>query len=146
MAEIKIYTDGAVKNNGGEGTIGMAAILTYIKSSGEEKVLRVSYCQHREYATNNQAELGAISLGLDQVAEDLRYKVDLKIYSDSQWAINSITGEFKATKNTDLIQKIRQQLKDFRSYEFTWVKGHDGDKWNEEANKLAQKSAGTWKG
>lgn len=86
--------------------------------------------------TNNFAELMAIKRGLEQVP-DLRCKI--QVHSDSAYAIGSCTQPWNGTKNRELIQNIRQDLRLRKGYvEFHHVDGHSGVEGNELADRLAK--------
>jgi ribonuclease HI len=141
---ITIYADGAVKNNGGPGRVGMGAVLLHLVDGKIRHQKNCSWGEDADPATNQLAELLAMHYSLQQVR--VPASTDLTLYSDSQWARNSILGLYKNACHVDLIRTIRTQLEEFRSTNLIWLRGHDGHKWNELANELAQKEAGTWKG
>lgn len=86
------------------------------------------------------------------VLETLKYFKEptvIKIYSDSKYVIDSIMqkriyrwfeDQDYSKKNLDLwFQMI--DLLDFHNVEFIWVKGHNNNKYNELADKLAVHAA-----
>lgn len=95
--------------------------------------------------TNNRQELFG-------VLEALRYFTEpskIKIYSDSQYIVNSINNGsaqkwFKeqdyTKKNLDIWVEILDLL-NYHDVEFIWVKGHAGNEMNELVNTLAQHAA-----
>ena len=85
--------------------------------------------------TNNRMELGAIIEAMSRVKKP--DDCDLTIYSDSQWAINITTGEWNAKENKDLVNKAQELVRKFHSVKFNWVRGHQGDRWNEHCDRLA---------
>ena len=87
--------------------------------------------------------------GVIQVLKYFEEPVDIEIVSDSQYVISSITGGYAkkwleekdfSKKNLDLWFELID-LVEFHNVTFTWVKGHNGDKWNELADTLAVVSA-----
>ncbi|ERF73555.1 hypothetical protein EPUS_08762 [Endocarpon pusillum Z07020] len=104
--------------------------------------------------TNQRAELTAIMRALD-IAPRHR---DVTIYTDSRYAIDCVTNWYKnwkrngwvttnkkAVENRDLIQEVRSRIEEReglgRGTYFVWVKGHNGDRGNVEADRLAVEGA-----
>lgn len=139
-AEIKpsvAYTDGSASPNpgcGGWGYMIQRPDGRVIESSGGERE-----------TTNNRMELTAIlmaMLALDDGAA-------IVIYSDSQYAVNGLTVWSKKwarlnwrkkgggpMPNRDLWLELEVQKMRVRA-RFLWVRGHNGDRGNERADKLA---------
>ncbi|MBR5524378.1 MAG: ribonuclease HI [Clostridia bacterium] len=137
MKFVEMFTDGACSGNPGKG--GWATILRY---EGHEKEL----CGGEIETTNNRMELTAVIEGLKALKEPCR----VRLYSDSQYVINSITkgwvynwqrnGWRKSDKtraqNVYLWEQLLPLLKEHQ-VEFVWVKGHDGHLENERCDKMA---------
>lgn len=141
MRYVEIYTDGACKFNPGPG--GWAAILM---CDGHTKELSGG----KELTTNNEMELTAIIKGLSALKE----KCSVKVYSDSSYVVNAFVqgwletwkrnGWKKADKKPLLNAALWQQLLGLtgqQSVTFVWVKGHDGNEYNERCDKLASDEA-----
>lgn len=124
--EMEIYTDGSCSPNPGNGGWGVV-ILRHGRSEPEEYSGRV------RDTTNNRMELQAILEAVRRVPESGR----ARIHSDSALCVNVLSGHWKGKKNRDLIDEIRR-LMESRHIEFKWVRGHNGDKWNEVADGLAK--------
>lgn len=101
--------------------------------------------------TNNRMELLAVIRGL----EALKEYCDITIYSDSKYVVNGInewldgwiarnwkTAGKKPVKNRDLWEQL-VSLRTGHSITLKWVKGHNGDPLNEEADLLATSAKGT---
>jgi len=85
--------------------------------------------------TNNVAELTAIKRALELFARDQR----LLIRSDSEYAIGSVTLDWLAKANVELIGGIRQELAKRVGYvRFLHVDGHAGTVGNEVADSMAR--------
>jgi ribonuclease HI len=126
---IEIYTDGGCWPNPGNG--GWACIL---KFGGVTKELS----GNKPDSTNNQMELEAIHQALLALKENA-HKYTIKIFSDSQWAINACNGSWNIKKNLDKVQAIRKLISDSKfTIEWEWVKGHNGHPENERCDELAQ--------
>ncbi|MCY4435084.1 MAG: ribonuclease HI, partial [bacterium] len=78
----------------------------------------------------------------------------LEVYCDSTYVVNCFkdrwwegwirrkwrTSEGKAVSNQELWKQIIEQVQ-ARPVAFRWVKGHSGDRWNDEADRLATEAA-----
>lgn len=129
--DYEIYTDGGYSIP--EGVGGAAFVILKngkMVAEGKYKVLR---------ETSQRAELKAIILAIWKVPEGS----SVKIYTDSQYAI-SVLGRIpkKPKKNLELIGKF-WEIKANRRLRvvFEWVKGHNGDMWNEYCDKLCGEAA-----
>jgi ribonuclease HI len=126
---IEIYTDGSAgPTNPGHG--GWACILLF---NGNKKELSGGI----DYATNNQMELRAIHEAI-QALKDNAKDHPIKIYSDSQWAINAVKGTWKIKKNLDQVNAIKTTIKERGlEIEWIWVKGHEDNELNNRCDELA---------
>lgn len=102
--------------------------------------------------TNNTAELSAIGEALRWV-RDATTPTPPKhalICYDSEYAAKSVLGVFNGDKNRALIDRVRceydstlaamkQQHGDSAGISFVHVKAHNGNKWNERADALANR-------
>lgn len=124
-----IYTDGSCHNNGsanGKGGWGYV-ILTpstpgHITGSGKQIG-----------TTNNRMEITAALQALKFCPNNSI----VKIVTDSQYVIGTMTKNWKRNKNTDLWSLLDKEVSRMRSVDFEWVKGHNGNEYNELADKLA---------
>lgn len=142
---MKIFTDGAVSNNGYENSRGGWA---YIILDENDNVIR-SASGHVEPATNNICELMGLIEGCRAACEFNREE-DVVVYTDSayaqrcykegwwkKWQTNGwINSKREPVANKDLWQKL---IPFFRSSRFSFEKvpGHSGVYWNEYVDKLA---------
>ncbi len=122
---IKIYTDGASSGNPGPAGIGVLFIY-------EENRKEISTFLGR--ATNNEAELTAIKVGLEELK---RFDLPVRILSDSSYAVGILSKGWKAKANQELVFEIRTLMTKFSDLAFIKVKGHSGIKENEVADFLA---------
>lgn len=134
--EATIYTDGACSGNPGPG--GWAAIIL---SEGQEQTLSGGDA----LTTNNRQELLGVINGL----KALRGPHIVTIISDSKyitdafnknwirsWKANGWTRNDGELKNSDLWQEL-DKLVQKHSCTFKWVKGHQGNEYNEKCDRLA---------
>ena len=87
--------------------------------------------------SNNTGELSAIVEAL-LFASEHEY-THVQIYTDSQWAINVITGRWRARTNKILVGSAQRLFrKSGMIIRFHWVRGHQGNEGNERADRLAE--------
>ena len=137
MKIVEIYTDGACSGNPGMG--GWGAILVY---NGREKEI----CGSEAQTTNNRMELTAVIEALKALKEpcSVTLTTDSKYVCDAinqEWVYNwKRNGWRKADKkpalNVDLWEELLALLEK-HSVKFVWVKGHNGNAYNERCDKLA---------
>ena len=124
MQTLTIYTDGSCLGNPGPG--GWGAIV--FDESGESQHLS----GHEGHTTNNRMELMAAIQGLEAAPTGS----NVILYSDSGYLVNTMTKNWKRRVNHDLWGRL-DALSGSRNVEWRWVRGHDGDRWNEAADRLA---------
>lgn len=140
--DIVIYTDGSSLNNPGPGGYGVV-----ILEAGREKELSGGY----RLTTNNRMEMMAAIVALRRLETGTK---PIKLYSDSSYLVNGINkgwvkkwqlngwkkSDGKDVLNIDLWQElIKLTVKS--NVEFRWVKGHAGNAFNEQCDRLAVDSA-----
>ena len=121
---LTIYTDGSCLGNPGPG--GWAAIV--LDQSGEPRQLS----GHEDHTTNNRMELMAAIRGLEAAPAGSK----VVLHSDSGYLVNTMTKNWKRRVNHDLWGQL-DDLSGSRSVEWRWVRGHNGNRWNEAADRLA---------
>ena len=136
MDKVIMYTDGSAKGNPGNGGYGVVLL-----NGGFQKEISQGYI----LTTNNRMELLAVITGL----EALKRSCEVMVYSDSKYVIDSVEKgwvfgwqkkDFKGKKNQDLWKRFLKIYKQHQ-VEFTWVKGHAGNKYNEVCDALAVNAA-----
>ena len=65
------------------------------------------------------------------------FGASVTVYSDSQYAIGVLSGQMKAKKNLNLIERYKQ-VSNGKDVSFEWVRGHNGNHWNEVCDKMAR--------
>ena len=130
-----VYTDGACSGNPGPGGWGWVVPDGPSGSGGEEE------------STNQRMELTA---ALEAVRA---LDGPLEVRSDSTYLVNCFrdgwwkgwierdwkNSQRKPVANRDLWEPLVDAYRS-RDIQFTWVKGHSGDRWNDEADRLAVES------
>jgi len=94
-----------------------------------------------DIGSNNTGELSAIYYALEWAKENA---TKVTIYSDSNYALNMTFGNWKPSTNKEMIQAIRTiaaQVANVVTIEHSHIRAHSGFKWNEVADRLADKGA-----
>lgn len=141
---VRVYTDGACKGNPGPG--GWGAVILFPK----KKQVMSGYCKE---TTNNRMELTAVIEAV-QLVLSVGMKT-ITIHSDSAYVVNAVekgwldnwafngwkTKTEEDVKNADLWKKLHELMsyKYKAKINFIKVKGHSGDQYNEEADKIARR-------
>lgn len=123
------YTDGSC-NNLSANKEGGAAYL--ILMNGKEILRRSKALIH---TTNNRAEMLAIISAVKRCP----IGADIVIHTDSKYAIFSFGHRKRisdSVKNSDLIHLYRKEAAQ-KKVTFEWVKGHNGDRYNEIVDSMA---------
>lgn len=134
---IEIYTDGACSGNPGPG--GWGAVLLYKEHSKE-------ISGGEKDTTNNRMELKAVIEALRAVKKSA---ADIVVYTDSKYVQHGISEWIhswkkngwknagkKPIKNADLWKELDEEAAK-HNIKWMWVRGHNGNKYNEIADKLA---------
>ena len=122
---VYVYTDGASAGNPGPSGIGV--VLRFGKH--EKEISR-----YIGDTTNNVAELEAIRSGLKAVKNT---NLPVRVFTDSRYAYGVLTQGWKAKKNQNIIESIKNILSKFNDLKFIKVRGHVGIEGNERADFLA---------
>lgn len=121
------YTDGSCDNLSREKAGGAAYIIL---KDGE--VLKIK--NHGQlYTSNNRMELLAIISAVNACPEGAY----VDIYTDSQYCILVLSKSYKPKKNPDLYELYKKCAAHVAGVRFHWVRGHNGNKYNEMADELA---------
>jgi ribonuclease HI len=131
-----IFVDGSCFPNPGKG--GYGAILLDAATNTELS----RHSGFEAVSTNNRMELKAVVEGLRATPASS----SATVYTDSQYVCNAFNQGWLAKwkkqntlsgrVNEDLWRELDAEAAN-RSVTFIWVKGHAGNKWNEEADRLA---------
>ena len=139
MKTIEIYCDGSALNNGCKNSIASYGIVMLLIENG-------SIIGGKQYSglcepvnsTNNYAEITAALVGLEKIRDKT---IPVKVYSDSQYLVQTINSNWSINANKELWGKLFDEIRTFDSIEFIKVKGHGGNKYNEIADNLANREA-----
>ena len=139
--KVIIYTDGGCITNPGTG--GYGTVLLY---GSKRKELSAGFRR----TTNNRMEIMACIEGL----RALKFPCSVILFSDSQYVVNSIQKGWakrwkkkgwmrtvdQPAENADLWEQLLN-LNETHNVEFSWVKGHAGNRENECCDRLATRAA-----
>lgn len=130
---ISIYTDGSCLGNPGRGGYGYVIL-------NDGKIIKEGSGGTPD-TTNNRMEMTAVIEALKALMDLNISFQDLQIYSDSQLVIRTLTDNWKKKMNQDLWMELDEVLSKVRDtgskINFIWVRGHDGNTYNEIVNTLA---------
>lgn len=134
MINYTIYTDGAYKSSLNTGGIG----IVFLRNN--EKVFEYS-CKYQD-TTNQRMEMQAILVALNSIVKEID---TLIIITDSMYVVGTLTKNWQRKANNDLWNKIDLALSKAQklvknNIQFKHVKGHNGDKYNEQCDKLASEA------
>ena len=123
------YADGSCLGNpGGRG--GWGVVL--IDPSGTSRELAGA----NPSTTNNRMEITAAIEAL----RGLPSGAEIKLHSDSQYLVKTMTLGWKRRENLDLWRVLDEETLRHR-VQWEWVRGHNGDPLNERADELARSAA-----
>ena len=138
LPKVTAYTDGSCQGNPGPGGWGVV-----LQCAGYQKHLNG---KSKGITTNNSMELVAAIEAL----KALNRKARVVIYSDSQYVVDGAstyikrwkrnnwkTSAGRGVKNKELWQHL-DSLMQQHEVQFVWIRGHNGDTYNELADKLAR--------
>lgn len=131
---MEIYTDGSCKVHTTQE--GIWAFVVVVDDD-------IVYSKHgtKQNTTNNQMEMEALKQALDY-SRDFPER-DITIYSDSQycvkgyniWSESWVKKDFQGIANSDLWREINSIP---TLVEVEWIRGHDGNKWNEYVDQMTR--------
>ena len=121
------YTDGSCDNNSATKAGGSAYVLI---QDGE--VVRVK--NHGQLnTTNNRMELLAIISAVNACPDG----ACVDVYTDSKYSILTLEKTYKPDTNGDLWELYQKHSRHVAGVRLHWVKGHNGDHYNEMADEMA---------
>jgi ribonuclease HI len=134
-----VFTDGSCEGNPGPGGWGFVWV--------EDDVILAQKNGHDPATTNKRMELTALIEALRALPADAQ----LTVYSDSQLCVNTV-NEWAAAwerrgwrrktgpiKNLELVQALWAEAKRHPNVKLQWIRAHDGSRWNEYADALAER-------
>ena len=145
VSQVAVYTDGSCLGNPGTG--GWGAVVL---ADGSEK----QFSGSEKMTTNNRMELTAAIRVLEIIRADPELKTrPVCVHIDSEYVKKGITewiakwktnkwrtSDQKPVKNQDLWLDLDALNKEL-DVSWTWVRGHDGNAYNEICDRLARTAA-----
>lgn len=130
MKDVLIYCDGSSLGNGqGETRAAAVALLGY---QGAWRAFGL----YLGSATNQQAEVAAAALGLEQLREPCR----VRVLSDSRYVVETMSGRFRRKTNHEWWARL-DRAADTHKISWEWLKGHAGHAEQEAVDRAARKIA-----
>lgn len=143
MNKLEIYTDGSCDPNPGFGGWAFVVILN-------EKVV-MKKTGYEPNTTNNRMEYIAAIEAISTCSSTFFEYQDVTIYSDSQLLVNTYNKwvdkwmkskkKLETKKNLDLVKLLFEHKQKHPKIKVQWVRGHNGNKWNEFVDELANDMA-----
>lgn len=152
---ISIYTDGSSHSSGGKPG-GWAFVIVYSRPEvlGDPKtaVIAAGYGGDPS-TTNNRMELTGAIKGLEALSQHINFKGhNVELVSDSQYTLGMANGSYSPSmdangqrKNGDLVSRLQELSQKYLSKALSgrpltrWVRGHEGDTYNERCDSLAKR-------
>lgn len=130
MKEVTIVCDGSSLGNGkGNPRAAAVAVLGY-------KGYWRGFGEYLGSATNQQAEIAAAAIGLENLSEPCK----VRLLSDSRYVVETMTGNFRKKTNHEWWAKLDKAAAK-HTIKWEWVKGHNGHEVQEVVDTLARKTA-----
>jgi ribonuclease HI len=133
-----VFTDGSCEGNPGPGGWGFVWV--------EDDAIRAQKRGHDGATTNNRMELTALIEAFRALPPDAA----VTVYSDSELCVKTVNewaagwekrGWKRKTgpiKNLELVQALWAEAKRHPKATLRWIRAHDGSRWNEYADALAE--------
>jgi len=132
MKKVTIVCDGSSLGNGrGNPRAAAVALLGF-------KGLWKGVGEYLGNATNQQAEIAAAAIGL----ENLKEPCTVTLLSDSRYVVETMGGTWKRKTNHDWWKRLDHAAQ-LHQIKWQWVKGHAGHVVQEVADTMARKIATT---
>jgi ribonuclease HI len=130
MKQVTIVCDGSSLGNGkGNPRAAAVAVLGF-------KGVWKAVGEYLGNATNQQAEIAAARIGLENLKEPCK----VKVLSDSRYVVETMGGTWKRKTNHEWWERLDKAAAK-HEIEWQWVKGHSGHEVQEVADTLARKTA-----
>jgi ribonuclease HI len=127
MKEVTIVCDGSSLGNGrGNPRAAAVAVLGF-------KGFWRAVGAYLGNATNQQAEIAAAAIGLENLKEPCR----VKLLSDSRYVVETMGGTWKRKTNHEWWERL-DRAAGRHQIEWQWIKGHAGHEVQEIADKAAR--------
>ena len=130
LKEVLVYCDGSSLGNGRDAPRAAAVALL-----GFRGVWR-AFGAYLGEATNQQAEVAAAALGLEQLREPCR----VTVMSDSRYVVETMSGRFRRKSNHEWWARLDKAAAPHQ-IKWQWLKGHAGHVAQEAVDRAARRIA-----
>jgi ribonuclease HI len=130
LKAVTIYCDGSSLGNGQAETRAAAVALLNFRDRW-----RAFGC-YLGSATNQQAEIVAAAIGLEQLREPCR----VRVLTDSRYVVETMAGRFRRKSNHEWWERLDKARAEHR-IQWEWIKGHAGHNAQEAVDKAARRIA-----
>ncbi len=130
LKDVLIYCDGSSLGNGQASPRAAAVAML-----GYREVWR-AFGVYLGAATNQQAEIAAAALGLEQLTEPCR----VRLLSDSRYVIETMCGRFRRKSNHEWWARL-DAVTNTHQIKWEWIKGHAGHTAQEAVDLAARRIA-----
>ena len=130
MKQVTIVCDGSSLGNGKGVT--RAAAVAVLGFKGIWKAVG----EYLGNATNQQAEIAAATIGLENLKEPCK----VKLFSDSKYVVETMSSGWKRKTNHDWWARLDKAASK-HTVEWQWIKGHAGHEVQDVVDKAARKIA-----
>ena len=130
LKEVFIYCDGSSLGNGQAATRAAAVALLGYRDKWRAVGLFLGT------ATNQQAEIAAAALGLEQLRQPCR----VTLLTDSRYVVETMKGHFRRKSNHEWWARL-DRASDAHRIEWEWIKGHAGHVAQEAVDTAARRIA-----
>ena len=130
LKEVLIYCDGSSLGNGQEAARAAAVALLGYRGAWR------AFGLYLGTATNQQAEIAAAALGLEQLREPCR----VRVLTDSRYVVETMAGRFRRKSNHEWWARL-DRAADSHEISWEWVKGHAGHVAQEAVDRAARSIA-----
>src|SRR6266699_7163146 len=127
LKEVTVFCDGSSLGNGRASTRAAAVALL-----GYKGIWR-AVGEYLGNATNQQAEIVAAALGL----ENLREPCNVHLFTDSRYVVETMSGRFRRKTNHDWWKRL-DQAASRHLVTWEWTRGHVGHLIQEAADRAAR--------
>lgn len=130
LKQVEIFCDGSSLGNGQESSRAAAVALLGYKGFWR------AVGEYLGRATNQQAEIVAAAVGL----EALREPCDVKLFSDSRYVVETMSGRFRRKANLPWWERLDRAASRHKVH-WEWTRGHVGHLLQEAADNAARRIA-----
>lgn len=130
LKQVSIFCDGSSLGNGQ--ATSRAAAVALLGYKGFWRAVG----EYLGRATNQQAEIVAAAVGL----EALREPCDVKLFTDSRYVVETMSGRFRRKTNLEWWQRLDRAASRHKVH-WEWTRGHVGHLLQEAADNAARRIA-----